>query len=315
MRRLSTRFSIAAMAGVAVLLSACGQVNNAAESAADPEPSKISIVTSTNVYGDIARTIGGEKVQVTTIINKLSQDPHSYEPTAQDRLDLSKASLIIGNGAGYDPFLDRITKDLGVSEDRVLHAVDVAGRTGAGSTVAKPGDGPINEHFWYSMSAASRIAQEIASRLSAVDPAGAAGFSANAEKFKAEAATISDRLEAIKMRSGGEGVALTEPLPVYMLDAAGLQNRTPEAFMEASEEGNDVPPSALQSTIDVVSSADVRFLAYNDQTSTPQSEKVRKAAEAAKLPVVIFTETLPEGKTFIQWMSENAGNIDAALRS
>lgn len=310
MRRSSTRFSIAAVTGAALLLSACGQASDPAKPAATSAPgqARIAVVTSTNVYGDIARTIGGERVQVTPLISNISQDPHSYESTAQDKLALSGADLVIGNGAGYDTFLDTITKDLALKEDRILHAVDVAG------PLPKDPHGAINEHLWYNMSSASMIAEEIASRLGALDPADAPVFTANAKKFKADAAAVSDKLAAIKARHAGEGAALTEPLPVYMLEAAGLENRTPEDFLEAAEEGNDAPADALKSTVDLVSSKSVRFLAYNDQTATPQTETLRKAAEAANLPIVEFTETLPEGKTYIQWMNDNADSIETALR-
>ena len=325
MHRSLTRFSVAAMAGAALLLSACAQASVTSQATPDANPdgqTRISVVTSTNVYGDIAKTIGGDKVRVTPIISKITQDPHSYEPTAQDKLALSGAALIIGNGAGYDPFMDTITKDLAVREDRILHAVDVAGLEGGDSHAQEDapqetgtdGHGAINEHVWYDMSSASMIAEEIASRLGAIDPAGAAGFTANAKKFTAGTTAVSDKLAAIKTRNAGEGVALTEPLPVYMLDAAGLNNRTPEDFLEAAEEGNDAPAAALKSTVDLVSSTSVRFLAYNDQTATPQTEMVRHAAATANLPVVNFTETLPDGKTFIQWMNDNADSIETALR-
>ena len=51
----------------------------------------INVVASTDVYGDIAGVIGGDKVNVTAIITKTSQDPHSYEATAQDRLAVSQS--------------------------------------------------------------------------------------------------------------------------------------------------------------------------------------------------------------------------------
>jgi zinc/manganese transport system substrate-binding protein len=324
MRRSPVLFPLAATAAMALFLSGCGQAANANQNGAAPDPAqaRISVVATTSVYGDIARTIGGDRVQVTSIISKTSQDPHSYEPTPQDKLALSKADLSIGNGGGFDPFFDTITKDSGISQDRIIHAFDVAGVEGGGvsHTQGHPAEetaaahGEVNEHVWYNMFAVSRIADEIATRLGAVDPGAAAGFAANAEKFKADAAAISDKLAAIKARHGGEGVALTEPLPLYILESAGLENRTPEDFLEAVEEGNDAPAGALKSTVDLVSSKSVRFLAYNDQTATPQTETVRKAAEAANLPVVNFTETLPEGKTFIQWMNDNADSIETALR-
>lgn len=334
MRRSLALPAAAAMAGLALVLSGCGQAANATGSGANAEPAQagISIVTTTNVYGDIAATIGGDRVQVVSIISKTSQDPHSYEPTPQDKLALSKADLAIANGGGYDPFFDTITEASGLGQDRIVHAFDVAepeqsgdphahgndeDETAEGAQAAEAAEaahGEVNEHVWYNMPAVAKIADEIAARLGSVDPQGAADFAANAEKFKTEAAAIAAKLEAIKARHGGEGVALTEPLPLYILEAAGLENRTPEDFLEAAEEGHDVPAGALKSTIDVVTSPDVRFLAYDAQTSTAQTEKVREAAESADLPVVNFTETLPEGKDFIQWMNENADNIDTALR-
>lgn len=323
--RRSPVLPLAAMSGIALLLSGCGQAANATqnEAAADPTRTRISVVATTSVYGNIAGTIGGDRVQVTSIISKTSQDPHSYEPTPQDKLALSQADLAIGNGGGFDPFFDTINKDSGLSQDRIINAFDVADleRDGDSHTqghgakeTAEDAHGEINEHVWYNMSAVTKIADEIAARLGSADPEGAPGFAANAEKFKSDAAAISAKLEAIKTLHRGEGVALTEPLPLYILEAAGLENRTPEDFLEAAEEGNDVPAGALKNTLDLVSSTDVQFLAYDQQTSTSQTETVREAAESANLPVVNFTETLPEGKTFIQWMNENADNISAALQ-
>src|SRR6478609_11298297 len=98
--------SLAALAGFSLLLTACGTGGGApsASRGADDSPGTINVVASTNVYGDIARAIGGDKVSVTAIITKTSQDPHSYEATAQDRLAISKAELVIENGGGYDGF-------------------------------------------------------------------------------------------------------------------------------------------------------------------------------------------------------------------
>jgi zinc/manganese transport system substrate-binding protein len=96
-RPAAARTSLAALAGLSLLLTAC-----APAAAPSAEPEGIDVVASTNVYGDIARAVGGDKVNVTAIINKTSQDPHSYEATAQDRLVISKAELVIENGGGYD---------------------------------------------------------------------------------------------------------------------------------------------------------------------------------------------------------------------
>ncbi|HEX7835130.1 MAG TPA: ABC transporter substrate-binding protein, partial [Pseudolysinimonas sp.] len=57
----------------------------------------------------------------------------------------------------------------------------------------------------------------------------------------------------------------------------------------------------------------VRLLAYNEQTSGPETDRVRAAATAAGIPVVPVTETLPKGKDYVSWMNANLDAVGAAL--
>ena len=104
----SRRLALLVGASVA-LLAGCGSSSDSGSdgsaSAAPAAASKVAVVASTNVYGDIVARIGGDKVSVTSVISDPDQDPHSYEATAQDRLAVSKAKLVIANGGGYDDFL------------------------------------------------------------------------------------------------------------------------------------------------------------------------------------------------------------------
>ncbi len=99
------RKSITLLAASAFVLAGCA---SPAPGAGPDEDTRLSIVASTNVYGDIASAIGGDLVSVTSIITSAAQDPHSYEASAQDQLALSKADLVIENGGGYDPFIDQL---------------------------------------------------------------------------------------------------------------------------------------------------------------------------------------------------------------
>ena len=111
----------------------------------------------------------------------------------------------------------------------------------------------------------------------------------------------------------GDAVAVTEPVPGYLLEAAGLRDATPEAFSEAVEEGTDVPPRAFQETLALVKERKVRALVYNAQTSGPQTERLRTAAQDAGVPVVPVTETLPEGRHYTSWMDGTIAALTEAL--
>jgi zinc/manganese transport system substrate-binding protein len=323
--------SLAALAGLSLLLTACGPESGASTASSEASSSAIDVVASTNVYGDIVRSIGGDKVNVTAIISQTSQDPHSYEANAQDRLAVSKADLVVDNGGGYDEFLHKLADDSNIPEDRVLTAVEVSGlaheeeaaepsEAAAQSPAAsEPAEekhedhGEFNEHVWYSLDAMGKLADSVAAKLGEIEPASATEFTSNATSFRAELDGLAGKLAALRSTDAGAPVAVTEPVPMYLLEAAGLENRTPEDYTAAIEEGSDVPPAVLKAATDLAGSKDVRFLAYNQQTEGPQTEALKKAAEAAGVPVIDFSETLPEGKTYLQWMTDNVENVSKVL--
>jgi len=329
-RHPAARTSLAAAAGLALFLSGCAVSAGASQAGASQSgDDTISVVTSTNVYGDIVKAIGGDKVTVTSIISKTSQDPHSYEASAQDKLLISKAKLVVENGGGYDDFLHKLADDSGLGHENMISAVEVSGlapeETHSEKATAEAGadghhhdHGEFNEHVWYNVDAMGKLADAVAAKLGTLDAASASDFTSKAAAFKSSLTELGAKLASIKSGNTNAPVAVTEPVPLYLLEAAGLENRTPEAFTAAIEEGTDVPASVLKETSDLVSSKEVRLLAYNAQTEGPQTEAVRKAADAAGVPVVDFTETLPEGmdpdgKSYVKWMAANVDSIAGAL--
>jgi zinc/manganese transport system substrate-binding protein len=312
---------------LSLLLTGCGSGSGAAPASAGAQTSDgvIDVVASTNVYGDIAAVIGGDKVNVTSIITKTSQDPHSYEATAQDRLLVSKAELVIENGGGYDTFLHKMADDSNIPHANIITAVDVAGlapeqthaesspAASASASADEHGHGEFNEHVWYSMDAMGKLADSVAAKLGELEPGSAALFTSNAATFKAGVDGLAGKLATLKAHGSGAPVAVTEPVPLYLLEAAGLENRTPADYTAAIEEGSDVPPAVLKAATELAGSKDIRFLAYNEQTEGPQTEALKKAAESAGVPVIDFSETLPEGKTYLQWMTDNVQNVSNVL--
>jgi zinc/manganese transport system substrate-binding protein len=249
---------------------------------------RVHVVASTNVYGSIAEAIGGDYVTVTSLIDSAAQDPHSFEASAQDRLAVAKSDLVIANGGGYDPFIDQLV-DAASTDAVMLSAAEIADLAEG-----------ANEHLWYDFDAMQLVAVEVAAQLSVKDLTHKDAFSANLSAFLDELAALSAAVEDAR---AGESVAITEPVPLYLLELAGFTTVTPDAFSEAIEEGTDVAPAVLRDTLDAVTGANL--LAYNSQTASPETEQVREAAEHAGVQVIEFTETLPAGETYLSWMQHN----------
>lgn len=318
------RFSIPALATVS-LLAAAGLAGCAATPAADdPRP---RVVASTDVYGDIVAQIAGDRVIVTSIITSPAQDPHSYEASAQDQLAIADADLVVHNGGGYDSFVDTLVEASGNDDVEVLDAVEISGLAAEdedsddehADDEHADDDGHdhiegFNEHVWYSFEAMDALALEIAEQLSDLDAENAGSYRAGYDEFAAGLATLEERAHELHGDFEGTGVVVTEPVPVYLLAELGLDDLTPPEFSEAIEEGTDVPPVALDDTLELIATKAIGLLAYNEQTSGPETEQVRAAAEEAGIPVVSFSETLPDGADYLSWMTDNIEAVATTLR-
>lgn len=276
-----------------------------ASSAPVPSSEPIPVVASTNVWGDVVSAVGGDHVKVTSIISNPDADPHSYEANATTALELSRAVVVIENGGGYDDFVDTMltsSKNTGVTK---LNAVDISGKKAAAGA-------ELNEHVWYDFPTVAKVADQIALALGKADSANAATFTANAASFTATLTTLEKTEATIATTVKGKGAAITEPVPLYMLTACGIVNKTPPEFSEAIEAGTDVSPRVLQQTLDLFTQKQVGALVYNEQTSGAETEKVLAAAKAADVPVIPVRETLPAGKDYLTWMGDNLTAIQNA---
>ncbi|MFF2486919.1 metal ABC transporter solute-binding protein, Zn/Mn family [Microbacterium sp. NPDC058062] len=311
-------------AASALVLAGC------AGTAAGDETSdgKIAVVASTNVYGQIAQEIGGDLVDVTSIVTNESQDPHSFEPSARDQLAVSKADLVIENGGGYDAFIDALIESSG-TEAPVVTAVeyshdwpengghDEESGDGAEDHAHDHGDHEhvegFNEHVWYDPHTIAHVAEAIATELGELSPENAETFTANAEAFYSEIDGLEASLDEIAAAHEGDKVFVTEPVPVYLIQAAGLENATPEKFSEAVEEGQDVAPATLLESLALVKGGDVRVVITNTQTGGAETQEIVDEADGLGIPVIAFSETLPEGETYVSWMQANIEALNAAL--
>ncbi len=319
---------VASAAALALAVAGCGSAPTpAAAPAAPAAPSAgsgpVRVVASTNVYGSIVEAVGGDRVAVTSIIDSPGADPHEYEATPADAAAVNEAKLVVHNGGGYDDFATRLV-DTATAKPAVIDVVELSGLEPAGSAAepepANPaeeehGHGEFNEHVWYSLPTVAKLADRVAAELTTADPAGAGTYSANATSFKGQIDGLAAKLAAIKGAHTGDRVAVTEPVPLYLVQDAGLENATPEEFAEAAEEGTDPPAAVLNETLDLFTGRSVKALLANTQTESASTRQVEQAATGAGIPVVTVTETLPEGVDgYVAWQTGQIDQLSAALR-
>jgi zinc/manganese transport system substrate-binding protein len=303
--------AVGALTTAALVLAGCGSTSSKGPSTtpAGSTPTAaasgvIDVVAGSNVWGDIAKQIGGEHVNVTSILSDPNADPHQYEADAKTGVAISKAQLVVENGLGYDDFMDKLLAASPTSNRTVLNAADVMKISGSDA----------NPHIWYDIAKIPDAASAIADQLGKLDPTDAAAFTTNAKTFTDSLTPITAAIDNIKVKYPGAPVGYTERVPGYLVEAAGLKVATPASFAQSIEDGND-PSVADNSAMDAaLTSKAIKVLLFNGQVTSPATDAVKQLAQSSGVPVVGVTETLPPtDKDFQAWQLRQINEITTAL--
>lgn len=293
-----------ALAAGALTLTACGSSDTSAAHDSRPQ-----VVASTNVWGGIAKTVGGDAVDVTTLISDPTADPHDYQTTPSDAAKVAKADLVVFNGAGYDKFASDIVKSVGGGKRTVdAYALPVTGTLGSTRTQSDP-----NEHVWYDLATVDAVAHAIADDLGQIDPSASATFHANADALRGRLQSVADLTKRIDEQRHGAKVIATEPVFHYLLTQSGLVDIAPQEFTEAVEQGTDPSPAAVAEINRLLGSKEATALIYNTQTQDPTTKAVLQQAHSASVPVVDVTESMPANVDYTQWVTGEVTALGKAV--
>ncbi|MFT4064996.1 metal ABC transporter solute-binding protein [Paraburkholderia sp.] len=262
---------------------------------------KIPVVAAENFYGDVVRQLGGERVNVTSILSNPDQDPHLFEASTATARALQHASLIVYNGADYDPWMAKLLAASKSTQRTVIIAADLTGRKG--------GDNP---HLWYDPATMPKVARAISDALVAADPAHKSAYDANLAKFLDSLKPIDAKVAELHGRYAGVPVTATEPVFGYMSDAIGLAMRN-QRFQLATMNDTEASAADIAAFERDLRERRVRVLIYNSQATEALTRRMLKLAQQSKVPTMSVTETLPAGKTYQTWMLTQLDALEKAL--
>ncbi len=286
------------LTGLAALLAtACGLAGPSGGASG-----RIEVVAAENFWGSIATQLGGDRVHVTSIIINPDTDPHVYDATPNDARLIARASYVIVNGAGYDPWAAKLAAANPVSGRLLLDVGDLVGVREGG-----------NPHFWYSPDYVDRVIHRITADLKRLDSGDSSYFDQRSSQYQeAGLKDYHDTLASIRQRYAGAPVGASESIFVYLARATGLDLITPPGYLKAISEGTD-PSAADKATVDrQLASRQVRVFVFNSQNSTPDVQGMVRKAKAAGIPVVEISETSRPDQTFQDWQTRQ---LKSLLRS
>jgi ABC-type Zn uptake system ZnuABC Zn-binding protein ZnuA len=251
---------------IAALVGACGgtapegveeQVRDVTEVERVPLGSgeKLQVVATTNIVGDVVSQVGGDEIALTTLM-EIGVDPHSYVPTPAGTAAIHDGHVVFANGAGLEADLEEMFESAGGDAVQVYLSQELEHRaSGEGPAEADHDHGPEEEgldpHAWFDVQNVIHWAETIEQTLSALDPA-------NAEAYRANAAAYVEELEDLDawvveqvatIPQANRKLVTNHPAFGYLADRYGLEQVGAVYPVSPSAEPSAQDIAALQDAI------------------------------------------------------------------
>ena len=241
---------------------------------------KLQVVTSFSILADMTQEVGGEHIQITNLVGP-DADAHTYEPTPDDAKALLSAKLIIKNGMGFEPWLDRL-----LTRTETSAPVISARRGVIHSSLDEEGETVPDPHAWHNLANAELYVRNIAKALETADPAHKADYERNSQAYlkKIYALLADAKAKLGALPPGNRRIVTSHDAFGYLGQAYGIEFIAPQGLSTERE------PSA----------ADVAALIT----------QIRKAKVKA-----VFMENIKDARLLKQIAAESGAHIGGTLYS
>ncbi len=290
---------------LAVLSTACSG-DGQADNAAGPSTPGVRVVTTLYPLEYFVMRVGGASVEVVNLISP-GVEAHDFEPTPGDIRRMESADLIVYNGVGFEPWIERALTAIGADGSAVIEAgLGLAEGSGGGPGVPDP-------HVWLDPLKAAEQVRKIRDGLSRVDPDGASGYTDNADSLLEEIEALHQRL-----RSGLADCRLRQFVTSH--DAFGhLARRYDLGPVPISGLAPEAEPSAgdLASLADILEELGAGYVMAEPIVSSALAETLAREVGAELLtlhPLASLTAgEAGRGEDYFSLMNSNLDNLQTAL--
>ena len=265
---------------------------------------RLNIVASFSILGDFAENVGGERVSVTTLVGP-DGDVHVYAPAPADAKKILDARLVIINGLGLEGWLPRLVQSAGSKATVVTASQGVAPRK-LGSDA--------DPHAWQSVADAKIYVANIRDALVAADPAGAATYRANAERYLAKFDALDREVrDAIaQIPEARRKVISTHDAFGYFAAAYGIEFIAPQGVSTESE----VSARDIAGIITRIRAGRIPAV-FLENISDPRLIRRISAETGARIGGTLYSDSLTGEKgdapTYIDMVRHNIRALTSAL--
>jgi zinc/manganese transport system substrate-binding protein len=265
---------------------------------------RVNVVTSFSILGDFVKNVGGERVNVTTLVGSNS-DVHVYTPAPADAKKIADAKLLVINGLGLEGWLPRLVQSSGSKAPIIIATKNVA--------PLKLGS-DADPHAWQSVANAKIYVTNIRDALGAADPADAETFRTNTQAYLAELDALDREVrEAIgKIPESRRKVISTHDAFGYFASAYGIKFIAPLGVSTESE-------ASARDIADIITQIKTAKIpaVFLENISDPRLIRQIAAETGARIGGTLYSDSLTGEKgdapTYIDMVRHNIRALTSAL--
>jgi zinc/manganese transport system substrate-binding protein len=299
------------------------------------------VVASFSILGDLVRQVGGDRIDVVTLVGP-DGDAHVFEPAPADARRVAEAKLVVVNGLGFEGWLDRLVKASGYKgpvavasegiaarevdeadhhehaghEAHEEHAHDEAGHDHDEAGHHAHDHGGLDPHAWQSVANARLYIRNIRDALIAADPEGRPVYEANAAAYTGTLDGLEAEVKAAvaKIPRDARRVITTHDAFGYFAAAYGIE------FLAAQGVSSDSEPSArdVARLVRQIREDAVRAVFLENIADARLMQRIAEETRA-KIGGTLYSDALspPDGPapTYVDMMRHNVREIGTALTS
>jgi zinc transport system substrate-binding protein len=303
--KLLRRQSAGVVVGIAVGLAMLGPATGGASPVMSE---RLPVVASFYPLYEFARRVGGDRVAVRNLVPP-GAEPHDYEPTPRDVIEINRARVLVYNGAGLEPWIARLLSQVPAAVIRV-NATDGIRLGTPGTTGNRDQRDP---HVWLDPVLAQRQVDNILAGLVRADPAGRALYETNAAEHKRGLAALHDRFARVITPCRKKVFVVSHASFGYLAARYGLRQISISGLEPEAE------PSALKirQILRQIRRYDVRVIYYETLVSPRVASTIAREAGARTLvldPIEGLTDAeIRAGRNYMTVMEENLRNLAQGL--
>ena len=296
--------------GLALAMIACGNAGAGSPGVGSPSanPDALRVVTTTTIFADLVRQVGGSRVTVDSLVPK-GGEVHTFDPRPSDVRRVTEAAVVFRNGLGLDDWLGSLVADAGTKAPVIELGEGLDGVT----YLQGEHGGGVNPHLWMNAAYASLYAGRIAEALTTADPAGASAYAAGLAAYRARLAEL-DTYAKTQIGSIPEDrrtvVSFHDAFP-YFAAAYGL--RIDGTIVDAP--GQDPSAGAIASLVEAVRANHVSAIFAEAQFSDELARTIAAETGAAVVSN-LYTDSVGDAPqdTYEGLMRWNVDRVVAALK-